>query len=57
MLCLKVPNGSKNLLNTLIKEGVIFDFREPDIFRVTPVPLYNNFEDVYRLVQIFKDHL
>ena len=57
MLCLRVPNGSKNLLNTLIKEGVIFDFREPDIFRVTPVPLYNSFEDVYDLVQIFRDHL
>jgi kynureninase len=37
----------------LTADGVIGDWREPDIYRVAPVPLYNSFRDVYRFVQRF----
>ena len=57
MLCLKIEEGSKKLLESLKSKGVIFDFREPDIFRVTPAPLYNSFQDVYHLAQIFEEVL
>ncbi|MEE2745193.1 MAG: kynureninase, partial [Bdellovibrionota bacterium] len=57
MLCLKIKEGSKKLLESLKSKGVIFDFREPDIFRVTPAPIYNSFQDVYHLAQIFEEVL
>jgi kynureninase len=38
----------KALYNTLMEHGVISDWREPNVIRVAPVPLYNSFEDVYR---------
>lgn len=44
-----VANGyGKPLYNDLIKNGVIPDWREPNVIRCAPVPLYNNFSDIYR---------
>lgn len=34
--------------------GVIADWREPDVIRIAPVPLYNSFEDVWRFVDILR---
>lgn len=39
------------LAERLRASGVIADWRPPDVLRLTPVPLYNRFEDVYRAVR------
>lgn len=39
-------NG-KAIFNYLAENGVIGDWREPDVIRLSPVPLYNSFKDVY----------
>jgi kynureninase len=49
MLMLK--NG-KEIFNELTKNGVIADWREPNVIRIAPVPLYNSFEDIYRFGNI-----
>lgn len=36
-------------------EGVIPDFREPNVIRLAPVPLYVSYEDVYNLINIIED--
>jgi len=51
-ISIRVKNANKELFNELTKKGVISDWREPDVVRVAPVPLYNSFEDVYRFVVI-----
>jgi kynureninase len=48
-LSIRIPGRA--LCDELAAEGVIGDWREPDIFRVAPVPLYNSFTDVYRFSQ------
>src|SRR5690606_14900203 len=49
-LSLRVPGGGgRELVRRLGEEGIVCDFREPDVIRVAPVPLYSRFEDVHRL--------
>lgn len=43
-----VPEIGKKVFDELTKEGVIADWREPDVIRLAPVPMYNNFEDIYQ---------
>lgn len=56
-LSIQVKNADKNLFDKLTKSGVIADWREPDVIRCAPVPLYNSFEDVYRMVENLKSIL
>ena len=49
MLMLK--NG-KQIFDELTRQSVIADWREPNVIRVAPVPLYNSFKDIYRFGQI-----
>jgi kynureninase len=41
----------------LSQHGVMADWREPNVIRMAPVPLYNNFEDVYRFMVVLHDAL
>ena len=49
-LSLRIAGGARALLGPLRDRGVVCDFREPDIIRVAPAPLYNSFHDVWRFV-------
>lgn len=42
----------KALFDAMAKEGVVADWREPNVIRIAPAPLYNSYEDVYRFGQI-----
>lgn len=44
----------KELFKYLQENGIITDWREPDVIRVAPVPLYNRFEDCWVLVDSIK---
>ncbi|NAS29592.1 kynureninase [Flavobacteriaceae bacterium R38] len=44
----------RSLFDYLMKEGVIVDWREPNVIRLAPVPFYCSFEDMYRFGQILK---
>lgn len=46
-------NG-KDLFEFLTKNGVIADWREPNVIRMAPVPLYNSFMDIYKFGQVLK---
>ena len=46
-LSILVPRIGKQLFDYLGAHGVFADWREPDVIRVAPVPLYNTFEEVY----------
>ena len=44
----------RSLFDYLMKNGVITDWREPNVIRLAPVPLYCSFEDMYDFGQILK---
>lgn len=56
-LSLVFPGRGKAFFNALTRQGVIADWREPNVIRVAPVPLYNSFEDVYRFGEIVLNSL
>lgn len=45
----------RKIFDHLTDNGVIADWREPDVIRIAPVPLYNTFEDVYRFGEILSE--
>jgi kynureninase len=56
-ISIRVKNGNKALFNEITNRGVIADWREPDVMRVAPVPLYNSYLDVYNFYKILEDIL
>lgn len=53
-LSIQVKNADKSLHNKLTEAGVISDWREPDVIRCAPVPLYNSYQDVFNMVERLK---
>ncbi|MEO1030879.1 MAG: kynureninase [Bacteroidota bacterium] len=56
-LSIQVLNADRALHHELTEAGVISDWREPDVIRCAPVPLYNSFEDIYHMVEKMKEIL
>jgi kynureninase len=52
-LSLRIPHKGRSFCEALAGTGIVGDWREPDTFRVAPVPLYNSFQNVYRFAQRF----
>lgn len=49
-LSIKVENG-KSIFNAIVKKGVVCDWREPNVIRLAPHPLFNSYKEVYRAVK------
>jgi kynureninase len=56
-LSIQLKSANKDTHTRLTKAGVISDWREPDVIRIAPTPLYNSFEDVFEFVQRLKEVL
>jgi kynureninase len=53
-LSIRVKNSDKSLFAAISERGVFADWREPDVIRVAPVPLYNSFADIYKFAEVLK---
>ncbi len=53
-LSVMVGRKGKFISENLKNAGVIVDWREPDVIRIAPVPLYNTFEEVFELGKILE---
>ena len=53
-LSIRVKDADRGLFNAITEQGVFADWREPDVIRVAPVPLYNSFADVHTFAEILK---
>jgi kynureninase len=56
-LSLVLSDNRKSIFSSLTERGVVCDWREPDVIRVAPVPLYNSFQDVHRFVEILAEEV
>lgn len=52
-LSLQITKNGRTLCDRLAQQGIICDWREPDILRVAPAPLYNSFLDVHTFAEKF----
>src|SRR5665213_1354306 len=50
-----LPEKGKDFFDSLNKNSVITDWREPNVIRIAPVPLYNTFEEVFLFGKILKE--
>ncbi|MEO6971136.1 MAG: kynureninase [Chthoniobacterales bacterium] len=55
-LSILVHEHPKELFKKLEAAGVKTDFREPNVIRVAPAPLYNTFHEAWRFAQILAEH-
>jgi kynureninase len=53
-LSIRIPEGASEVFRRLEECGVTCDFREPDVIRAAPTPLYNSFHEVWRFAQLLR---
>ena len=56
-LSIRARDADKGLFIRISSAGVVADWREPDVIRAAPAPLYNSFTDVFRFASILRDSL
>lgn len=54
---LLVHDRPRELLGKLSASGVVCDYREPNVIRVAPTPLYNTFHEAWRFAEILRGHV
>ncbi|MGA7400558.1 MAG: kynureninase [Candidatus Sulfotelmatobacter sp.] len=53
-LSIRIRQNGRALCEQMASEGIVGDWREPDTFRVAPVPLYNSYQDVFQFAERFR---
>jgi len=56
-LSLLLREKGESIFNDFSKNNISVDWREPDVMRISPVPLYNSFSDVFKLYEVLKKSL
>ena len=56
-LSLLLHGEGKELFNKISEKGVVVDWREPNVIRLAPTPLYNSFEDVYEFGKLISESI
>jgi kynureninase len=56
-LSMLVAKDARALFDQIRARGVVGDFRQPDVIRLSPAPLYNSFGDVWRAATVVAEAL
>ena len=56
-LSIAAKGQGKKLFDTLTEKNVIADWREPNVIRIAPTPMYNSYEDCWKFAQILKESI
>ena len=56
-LSILTEGKGKELFNKITEKGVVADWREPDVIRIAPVPMYNSFKDVFHFGRIIEESI
>jgi kynureninase len=56
-LSIIAAKNGKEIFDKLMRKGIIGDWREPNVIRISPVPLYNSFQDIYSFGMKLKNTL
>ena len=54
-LSIRVRDDARVHFEELRRRGIVIDFRQPDVVRVAPVPLYNTYLDAWKFAREFGD--
>ena len=54
-LSIYLPQQGKLIFDAITARGVIADWREPNVIRVAPVPLYNRYQEVFQFANILRE--
>lgn len=52
-----IPVNGRKIFDHLTDAGFFADWREPDVIRVAPVPLYNRYEEIWKFVSVIETAL
>ncbi len=55
-LSLVIPGG-KSVFEVITEKGVVCDWREPDVIRIAPHPLFNSYSEIFQFVEILEKSL
>jgi kynureninase len=54
-LSIQFLDADKSLFHQLTAAGLVADWREPQVIRIAPAPLYNSYQDVFNFVKLLKE--